>query len=166
MSSKSVGVVKDLVLLPVEGLLAGLVGSVLMLVSVALLQPASDLEAGYLLRQIGSVLFTTADSHSTLALSAGLAVHLIVSLLLGLLYAASQQQIPIRGLVAVGTFYGLVNWIIGSLLVGSLLSQTLRETLRSWPWFAACIVYGLSLASVAIWVKKRQSDGANVVVKH
>ena len=85
----------------------------------------------------------------------GLVLHLSLGALFGILYAACQQDIPIRGLIAVGVFYGFVLWIAGRFLVGPFIGEALRMTVRSWPWLLACLLYGLCLTAAAVWAKKR-----------
>jgi hypothetical protein len=81
-----------------------------------------------------------------------------------LLYAVCQQRIPVRGLIAVGIFYGFILWIVGSLIIGMLLSRELRVVLRSWTWLGACVLYGLGLAGAAVWAEATRSKGESVVV--
>ena len=155
--------VSELVLTPPAGMLAGLTGSVLMMGTVAALQRVSNLELMHLLAQIGNVFPITADPQGVAYV--GVAVVLLVGALLGLLYAASQRRVPTRGLIAVGIFYGFVIWVVGSLIVGTIFSETLRSTLRSWPWLAACLVYGLCLAAASIVVVRRHPSSVILVPK-
>ena len=69
--------------------------------------------------------------------------------LLGIFYGACQLRVPIRGLVAVGIFYGIFLWILTN-LVGWLLFPATTEAIRSWPGFGLFVSYsaGLGLLSV------------------
>ena len=71
--------------------------------------------------------------------------------ILGMLYGACQLRIPIRGLVAVGIFYGVFLWVLTNLL-GVLLFPVSAAAIRSWPGFGVFISYsaGLGLLSVLI----------------
>jgi hypothetical protein len=142
-------------------MLSGLAGTGLMLAIVAALQSVSGLQVVHVLAQVGRALPGVNSSSSAMA---GTAVMLAVGALLGLIYAASQQRIASRGLLCVGLFYGFLIWVLGSVLVGVFYGETLRASLRSWPWLVACLTYGLWLAAVALIIGRRQSP-TTVVLK-
>ncbi|MFA5507276.1 MAG: hypothetical protein WC314_07555 [Vulcanimicrobiota bacterium] len=68
---------------------------------------------------------------------------------MGLLYGACQLRVPVRGLIAVGVFYGVFLWVLTN-LVGWLLFPASAAQLRSWPGFGLFILFstGLGLLSV------------------
>ena len=153
--------VRGLVLTPLAGMLSGLAGTGWMLAIVAALHSVSGVQGVQVLAQVGHVLPGVKSSSAVLA---GAALMLAVGALLGLIYAASQQHIPSHALICVGLFYGFLIWAVGSLLVGVFYGETLRASLRSWPWLVACLTYGLWLATVALITQRRQSP-TTVVLK-
>ena len=155
----------DLVLKPVVGVTSGVGAALLMLLLIQVLYPVSGLSSRSALAQIGSVVAPSDATQSALILT-GLAVHLSIAGLLGLLYALSQRQIPYRGLVGVGLLFGFVVWVVSTLVTGWLFDESLRTVLRSWPWLLASLLFGLVLASTAVWqVSQRQSQERPVVVR-
>ncbi len=99
------------------------------------------------------------------AIVVGFGAHGLLSAVLGILYAASQQRVPARGLVAVGVFFGVLLWVISGLIMGPIFGETVRRDTRSWPWFLACVVYGVSLAAAALWVEAHRTPGPSDVVQ-
>jgi hypothetical protein len=79
----------------------------------------------------------------------------LMSALLGLLYGACQLRVPIRGLVAVGIFYGVFLWVLTN-LVGWLLSPNATAQIRSWPGIGSFILFtaGLGLTSVMVTLSR------------
>lgn len=71
--------------------------------------------------------------------------------LLGMLYGACQLRVPIRGLVAVGIFYGVFLWVLTNLIGWALFPAT-TEAFRTWPGFGLFISFsaGLGLLSVLV----------------
>ncbi len=155
-----------LLLKPLVGVVIGLIGAGLMLGVLAILEPLTGLSPAYLLSQVTQVLLPNKFVASCAACdpSIGLVGHLLLGLIFGLLYALCLQSIPIRGLVGIGIFYGFVIWIVGSLLIGLLIGESVRVVLRSWPWLVAHLVFGIFLAISAIWAQRIKSRGPDVVV--
>ncbi len=155
-----------LLLKPIVGIVVGLVGAGLMLGVLAVLEPLTGLSPAHLLSQVTQVLLPNRFAASCAACdpSVGLVGHLFLGLIFGLLYALCQQSVPVRGLIGVGVFYGFVIWIIGSLLIGMLFGESVREVLRSWPWLVAHLTFGLFLAFSAIWAQRIQARGPGVAV--
>lgn len=152
MVSDSPYKVNDLALSPLMGIITGLLAALLMLGVVALMQPYSGLSVEGVLRQFGTLVlpkrFEQVEPMTLVWI--GLGVHLLLRAILSLLYSVSQQRIPTRGLVAVGTFYGFILWVGGSVIVGTLLGEMWRSASRSWTWLLANLVFGLCLATSAI----------------
>jgi Family of unknown function (DUF6789) len=148
------------------GAVAGILGAAIMLGVSAMVQPLSGLSPTWLLRQIGGIALQASNPSGGDALVqlAGLGLHAILGALLGILYAASQQRIPARGMLAVGIFYGFMLWVVGGLLAGSLVAGPLRAALRSWPWLLSSLLYGLCLATVTLVLDRRRS-AESVVLK-
>ncbi len=154
----------DLMLKPLEGLLAGMGGALLMLALLQVFNPVSHMPPGLALTRIGLVA-VPADATSEALMAMGLALHLAVAGLLGLLYALSQRRIPDRGLIGVGLLFGFVIWAVGSLIIGRFLEPAVREVLRSWPWLLAHLLYGLTLTAAAIYQGRRRGQGEQPVVR-
>lgn len=153
---------EDTILPPRFGLVAGLVAATLMLVLVFVFQPITGLSVRGLLAQVGTVIGPDTAAESVLVFL-GLLLHGLLGAMFGILYALCQQRVPAHGLIAVGLFYGFFLWIGGSLVIGIFLSESLRLVVRSWPWFWACLGYGVCLAFIAIWIE-RQRPAAEMIV--
>ena len=140
-----------------QGVLAGVLAALLMLLAIALLHPLSGMSVRDLLTRIGETMVPRGvplRSHSLMVASSIL--YATVGALLGLLYAASQARIPVRGLIVVGVFYGIVIWAVSRLVTFLLFRSSLGPALHSYPWFLACAVYGMVLAGCAAWIDRRR----------
>jgi hypothetical protein len=146
---------EDIVLTPRAGLVSGLLGAAFMLVLVLALQPLTGFSLKTLLAQIGTVIWFDKATENVL-LILGLLFHGLLGAIFGWLYALCQQRVPAAGLIAVGLFYGFFLWVGGSLIIGIFLSEDLRGLIRSWPWFGACLWFGLCLAASAIWAERHR----------
>jgi hypothetical protein len=155
--------VGQFVLKPWVGMGAGLMGAVAMLALMLLLQPISGLRLADLLAQIGGIALPASLGRGPLVVT-GIVLHVILGTSLGLLYAVCQQRVPLRGLIAVGFFYGFVLWVVGSVIAGPLFSQALRSVIRTWPWLLGNLLYGLCLAGVAAWAEVTRPVGTEIVV--
>lgn len=154
---------EDTILSSRFGLVSGLIAAALMLGVVLALQPLTGFSLKALLAQIGTLIWLDAAPENLLVIL-GLLVHGLLGVIFGVLYALCQQRAPARGLIAVGLFYGFFLWVGGSLIIGVFLSENLRAMIRSWPWFWACLGFGLCLAASALWVE-RQRPAAAIVPK-
>lgn len=152
----------EFALRPRAGAGAGLFGAVLMLGILAVLSPASGLQVSEVLTRIASVIPLGGHLAATPTQMLGLGVHAGVGAVLGLLYAAAQQSLPLRRLAWVGLFYGVLVWIVGGFIAGWAIDDILRRTIRSWPWLVACLGYGLTLAFTAAWAQARRVRPAAV----
>jgi len=146
---------EDIVLTPRSGLVSGLMGAALMLILVLALQPITGFSLQTLLAQMGAVIWSDTATENVLV-TLGVLLHGLLGAIFGLLYALCQQRVPARGLITVGLFYGFFLWVGGSLIIGVFLSESLRALVRSWPWFGACLGFGLCLATSAIWVERHR----------
>ncbi len=153
--------VSDLVLAPGKGALFGLAASGVMLAVVFMLQPLTGRGLEQVLGQVGGLLLPQGAPG---AVAAGLVVHLVIGMVCGVLYALAQQRAPERYLLAVGVFYGLLIWVVGSLLL-LVFSEALRPVFRSLGWLVCCLAYGASLAGLAAWQQRRQGGGLAVMPK-
>ncbi|HEX9075480.1 MAG TPA: DUF6789 family protein [Anaerolineae bacterium] len=142
------------VLTPIKGIIAGIAAALAMLILIALVQPVSGVSPAAWLALIGRMVLPSAEANLTLP--AGSALHIVIGAIFGLLYSLCQMQIAPRNLIGVGIFYGFVIWILGSLLLGWVFGEKLRDLLRSWPMLAAFLLYGLGLAIAAVWNLSRR----------
>lgn len=152
------------VLAPVGGVLAGVAASMFMLGVVALLQPYSGLSAKELLIRTGDAVLPrglVARSDSFVVASG--VVYAVVGAALGLLYAVSQDRVPAGGLIAVGVFYGVVIWVVSRVLTSWLFGPILRPAVHSYPWFLACVCFGVVLGGCAAWADRRRPKSVAVV---
>jgi len=149
----------DLVLSPMAGVTAGVIGAAAMLGVVAGLEPVSGLALNALLSEIGSLVLPAprGAGATTLTLMFGLGMHGALGAMYGLLYALCQQRAPARGVVAVGIFYGVVLWILGALFTRVTLGDGPPSVIRSWTWFLANLAFGSCLAATATWVESRRA---------
>lgn len=146
----------DLLLRPLEGAVAGVIGSFVMLAVVSALGPGpQNMVATWLDWMAGIVGIGGGGS--------GLVLHGLVGAILGLLYASSQQRLPWRTLVGIGAFYGLLLWIAGRLLLGWLFSTPVHSVVHSWAWLAGACAYGMTLALFASWAGARRPMSAVTV---
>jgi hypothetical protein len=147
----------EVVLTSRAGAIGGLMGASMMLMLLVILQPASGISHMEVLRHVGEVMLPASylSASSVVALVIGLTLHLSTGAAFGILYASCQQNIPVRGLIAVGVFYGFILWIGGRFLIGPFIGGKLRTEVCSWSWLLACLLYGVCLTVVAVWSKKR-----------
>ena len=138
-----------MVLSPAKGALAGGVGAILTLLIVTLLRTMSGISAIDILAS-----FSIGIENGTNDLIISATIYLFAGFLLGLLYALCEQHGPPLALMFVGIFYGLLLWVLSGIIFGTLLSESGRGILRSWPFLLACLVYGLWLALVAVFSMK------------
>lgn len=73
----------------------------------------------------------------------------LLAAIFGMLYGACQLRVPIRGLLAVGVFYGIFLWIFTNLF-GLVLFPTFASSIRSWPGFSSFVLFSLSLSIVSV----------------
>lgn len=149
------------VLSPRMGVGVGLVAALVMLAPIQALEAMSGFSVKEVFLSLGGLVWSSAATLKANGLQqlCGLALHLTVGAIFGLLYAVCQQHTERRSLIAVGLFYGVLLWIGGSLFVGSWVDERLRVMLRSWSWLAGCVVYGLCLAFAAICRQGKRSGG-------
>jgi len=152
----------ELVMRPRNGIIVGMGASVMMLAMLAALVPLSGISHLDALNAFAGILVST--SSGSLHILYGLGLHLAVGAVLGVLYCACQQRIPVRGLVFVGVFYGFVIWVAGGLIVSPIIGGEIREVLRSWSWLLASLIYGLSLTTAAVWSENRRSTESTKAV--
>ena len=165
MVSDSPYQVDEPVLASGTGAAVGFMGAMAMLLVVFVLQPLSRVSLSDLLARIGTVILPySISSDPRRALLAGSVLHGLTGALLGLLFATSLRRIPVYGMVGVGTLYGIVIWVVANLLVSLFWRRTLWAMVHSFPWFVACVGYGLCLAGCAAWADSHRPAGPAVVL--
>ncbi len=147
---------QDLLLRPLEGAAAGVIGSFVMLAAVSALGSGPQ-------EKVATWLNWMAGMAGIGAGAPGLVLHGLVGAVLGALYASSQQRLPWRPLVGIGAFYGLLLWIAGRLLLGWLFSTPVHSVVHSWAWLAGACAYGMTLALFAGWAGARRPSSAVTV---
>jgi hypothetical protein len=152
----------ELALAPLTGFIAGAAAALLMLAVAAIVQPLGGKPVATLLATIARLFIHGAQGATAIEL--GLAIHLLVGALCGWLYALSQQRAPRWALTGVGVFYGLLIWVMSSVIFG-IFSHTLRQTFRNGAWLAACLVFGALLAGAAVLAQLKRPKMAAVVAK-
>lgn len=142
-----------LVVRPFVGVLAGLVGAILIIGSIKLLEPFSNNSLTDVLTALGShfPFLTTLGLQTEMGqASAGAFLLALGGCTLGYFYALSEQRIPVKGLIADGLFYGFTLWILGGIILGSFLGEETRAILRSWTFLFHMLLYGFCLSIFAV----------------
>jgi uncharacterized membrane protein YagU involved in acid resistance len=140
------------------GAVGGLIGGVMMALFAMLYDAATGLGFFSPVRAIAAtVLGRDAVTTGGGAILLGLAIHLGVSILFGVVFAAiTQREVPPAAAIAFGMFAGLAILVIMSLVVLPVLNPVSRARLmwgapRSLPVSVAFVIhllYGLGLALV------------------
>lgn len=135
-------------LAPRQGLSAGLLAGLGMLAVWAGLAQLVGPGAGQLLGVIASTLPGLTDGPMTAV--AGVVIHLLVAVILGLLFAASLDRLSRRETLIVSTFYGFTIWVVASFIVGHWFNDRIVLLLRTWWGLLACLSFGLFLGLYAV----------------
>lgn len=135
-----------------QGALAGLLGGLVLAASAS---TASHLAGRGLWTPINAAACFFAslrpiptEAHGLLS-ALGVIVVLAVAALLGMLYATAQEALDAPSLVLIAVYYGLVTWIVATVLVLSWLNPAVKAVWQSWPVLAGHLLYGLTLGAVA-----------------
>ncbi len=148
MISDSPYQVGDEILKPLGGILAGLVGGFMMLAFFSLIGFSVD----EILKMLGEQFLSWALSSSQSMWIGGLVIFELIACLGGLLYGVSQRSIPNDALLIVGASFGILTWLVDNLF-GLFLNESLRAMMRTWQWLVANIIFGFTLALIAVIVK-------------
>lgn len=141
---------------PLAGAAAGAAGAAAILSVLALSEDAGAGRAGsaeIIGRAVLQVLGQAAPSGRSMWV--GVAAVVGVSVVCGLLYASAQRAAPPTAIFSVGIFYGVMLWVVGSIVAGWLLGGLVRESVRTWPWLVALEVYALVLSLAALRAQRR-----------
>ena len=90
-----------------------------------------------------------ASGWQPLPLIVGLAIHFVIAILLGLLYAVSMDRLPRKETLLVSTFYGLTIWIVSSFIVAGWFNDAIEALSRTWWGFLSFLFYGFLLGVYA-----------------
>lgn len=138
-----------------EGLLAGLLGSLVLVAVAGLIFAARGQSAWTPLNAAAD--FWLRPPLSPAARWLGLAVVLLTGGLLGVLYASAQEPLDLPSLLLIAIYYGFVTWMGASVLVLSWLSPATRAVWQSWPVLVGHLAYGLTLG---LWAARRSAQPA------
>jgi len=150
----------ELVIRPFVGILGGFVGAILMIGSMLLVEPISNIRFPDALKAFADfVPFLSAIGLNTEMglVSAGAVIFIFGGCVFGLFYALSEQCLPVKGLVADGLFYGFILWILGTVFIGMFLGEEARSILRSWTFLIHALLYGICLSMFAIIAQSSRS---------
>ena len=137
---------------PRDGIIAGLVAGIGMIVVWALLAQIFGDGARSLVNTIASTILgdqAFAGDSQMLSLLLGLLIHFLISALLGLLYAVSLDRLDARDTLVVSTFYGFTIWVVSSFIVGGWFNDLILSYSRTWWGFLVFLTFGLMLGACA-----------------
>ena len=126
------------------GILAGAGMLILWLGSAELWGPGWEI----MLTSIGQVLLPDQASTTALIL-AGLILHFLIAIGLGLLYAVSLDRLDAKDTLIVSGFYGFTLWVVSILILRHWVHVEAVQVSRSWWGFVTFLVFGLLLGIYA-----------------
>ncbi len=81
----------------------------------------------------------------------GLLIHYVLSILLGVLFAASPDGLDHRNTLVVSTFYGFTIWFVSSfIIIGGWFNDMIVKYSRTWWGLLAYLIFGLLLGVFAV----------------
>jgi hypothetical protein len=125
------------------GIFAGLGMILIWALSAHLWGPGADV----LLASIGSVAFP--HGSPALMMGAGVAIHFVVSILLGLLFAVSLDRLSSKDALIVSTFYGFTIWVVAAIILRHWVHLDAIQMSRSWWGFFTFLFFGFLLGVYA-----------------
>ena len=137
---------------PRDGIIAGLVAGIGMIVVWALFAQIFGDGARSLVNTIASTILgdqAFAGDMQMLSLFLGLLIHFLISALLGLLYAVSLDRLDARDTLVVSMFYSFTIWVVSSFIVGGWFNDLILSYSRTWWGFLAFLSFGLMLGAYA-----------------
>jgi hypothetical protein len=149
---------EDLALAPSAGIIAGLIGSGVMLGALELTFLRDPTFRDWLPRLASVVPGSSLYTHFQLVLVGG-TIHATLGAVLGLLFALCLQRIPAYAMIAVGLFYGALLWVVGGLSARVLFAEHFQAAVRSAAYLRICAVYGLVLAGFAVASTRGRKQG-------
>ncbi len=132
------------------GVAGGLAGGVLMFAFLMVVAVGRGLEAPTFARLVAATVLGSGAATGSAAVALGLAIHLATSCALGAVYAGvASRNVPLAIDVLVGLAYGTAAYLFMRVAVLPWANPILLDTLdRGW-FFAAHLLYGVTLALVA-----------------
>ncbi len=132
------------------GAIAGLVGGILMGLSLMILSGVSGMGFLHPIELAGSTFYgVEAILGGTGPLVAGILVHLGSTSLLGALFGALLPMNQQRKATSWGVFYGIFCWALVTFMALPLLNSTMQERVEWAPgwWFLSFLLYGSVLGN-------------------
>ncbi|MCP4165003.1 MAG: hypothetical protein GY759_03795 [Chloroflexi bacterium] len=84
------------------------------------------------------------------AIMVGLLIHYVLSILLGILFAASLDRLDRRNTLVVSSFYGFTIWFVSSFIVAGWFNELIVQFSRNWWGLVAYLIFGLLLGVFAV----------------
>lgn len=140
----------------VAGILAGLFAGVIALAFAGVLAAASGMEFLYPVKLMGTPIlgFDATDTRSGFgAVLVGFLLFEAVSAFWGFVYAHFCKTNALGSLLAMGAVWGLFSWIFEWNLFLHAVKPILYSGVGPGPAFLVCMVYGVSLTSVAFFYR-------------
>jgi hypothetical protein len=125
-----------------------------MLVPLTNARPFSTAGAPFV-RGLGRLLSPLSESAPSLAI--GAVGFVAIGALLGLLYACCQTSAPIKGVVTVALYFGLMIWAVGGLVTRIADIGTLRSVAHTGMWLVLCLCFSSALGAVALRAQRRST---------
>ncbi len=101
-----------------------------------------------MLTSIGRVLLPDQAS-AVMLMAAGLILHVLIAIGLGLLYAVSLDRLDAKDTLIVSGFYGFILWVVSILILRHWVHVEAIQASRSWWGLVAFLVFGLLLGVYA-----------------
>ncbi len=137
---------------PRNGISAGLVAGIGMIVVWALFAQIFGDGARSLINTIASTILGDQAFSADMQLASlllGLLIHLVISVLLGLLYAVSLDRLNARDTLVVSMFYSFTIWVVSSFIVAGWFNDLILNYCRTWWGFLAYLTFGFVLGLYA-----------------
>ncbi len=103
--------------------------------------------ADTLLSSIGAVLFP--EGTPVLMVTAGIIIHFIIAILLGLLFAVSLDRLSNKDSLIVSTFFGFTIWVVAVIILRHWVHVDAVQMSRSWWGLVAFLLFGFLLGLYA-----------------
>ena len=142
---------------PRQGVPAGLFAGIGMLVLWLAGAQLWGMGAVKLLASVGAEVAPN-NAEKSMLLAAGIALHLLISLGLGLLFAASLDRLDAKDTLIVSTFYGFSIWVVSILILGHWLHMSAVQMSRSWWGLFSFLGFGFLLGVYANWFGLKPSN--------
>ncbi len=136
-----------------QGVVAGLIGTVALVVVVTLGSAATGNGLWAPINAPGAFI-SGADAvpagYSGLLSFAGLVTMFVLGGLLGALYATAQEPVDTPSLLIIAVYYGFFIWFIATFVIMLLLNPLVQQVWRQWFIFAGQLAYGGTLGVFAM----------------